>query len=268
MLDALYQAVLSTGDVLLGWLLALPREAAIVAVAAGTATVLTLVRLVATDQDLLRRCREDRRTLKLRLRAARAATGALAAVRQRVALKALRQEALPLLVSILPIALLATWCFARLAYVPPQAGEQIAVVAYYPISAAGQLAHLVPQEGLGADGGWIREIVAATGGAGPYARAEWTVRAEARPQPYDLVVRSDSEEYTHQLLVGQRTYYPPVRWQKGGSRVNALEVKLRPARPFGILPGVPVLALQPWLVGYLLVTICLVAVLRRVLRIY
>ncbi len=186
-MDAFYQAALRAGDFAFGWLLALPRDAAIVLVAAGTATLLVLVRPFATDQGLLRRCREDRRTLAGRIRRARAhargegaarltrvaldaldreglevpATeegrlrrlvgrwhrrqdaGRLAAVKQRVALKALRQEVLPLLLAILPVALLATWCFARLAYLPPRGGQGDR--GRRPLSAGGGRADRAPR---------------------------------------------------------------------------------------------------------------------------
>ncbi len=192
----------------------------------------------------------------------------LAAVKQRVALKALRQEVLPLLVAVLPIALLATWCFARLAYLPPRGGEAVEVVARYPLSEAGQVVHLVPQDGMTCEGGWVREVKAVTGGGAPSARAVWTVRAAVRPEPYALIVRSDSGQYTHDLLVGGRTYSAPVRPQGSGPGEHALQVRLRPARLFGVVPGIPVIGFQPWLVGYLLITIPLVPLLKRTLRIY
>ena len=311
-MDALYQAALRAGDFAFGWLLALPRDAAIVLVAAGTASLLVLVRLFTTDQDLLGRCRQDRRTLAGRIRRARAhahgedgarlaraaldALGRegldvppaeegrlrrlvgrwhrrrdaarLSAVKQRVALKALRQEALPLLVVIVPIALLATWCFARLAWMPPRGGEGIEVVAHYPLTEAGQIVHLVPQDGMTCEGGWVREAEAETGGPKPYARAVWMVHAGPRQQPYALIVRSDRGQYAHELLVGQRAYSAPVRLQGTGSGGRALEVRLRPARPFGVVPGIPAIGFQPWLVGYLLITIPLVPLLKRTFHIY
>ncbi len=59
-----------------------------------------------------------------------------------------------------------------------------------------------------------------------------------------------------------------MRLQGGGSGGRALEVRLRPARLFGVVPGIPAVGFQPWLVAYLLITIPLVPLLKRTLRIY
>ena len=60
-------------DVLLGWLLLLPRSIAVLAVGLTTAALLTLIRRWTTNQDRLRRASADMRRLKELKRAAKQA---------------------------------------------------------------------------------------------------------------------------------------------------------------------------------------------------
>ena len=108
-------------DVPLGWLLALPRDLAIALVAVGTSLVLTLVRKWTTNQDRLRRAGADVRRLRALLREAKweKDRGAVRRLRTTLAMVRtirFRAEGLPLLVSIVPIALLAFWAVQRLDY--------------------------------------------------------------------------------------------------------------------------------------------------------
>jgi hypothetical protein len=81
------------------------------------------------------------------------------------------------------------------------------------------------------------------------------------------VVRYGDESYRHRLLVGQRRYSRPVKLQREGSREHAIELKMRRLKPFGVVPGIGAV-FPPWLVGYLLVTIPGVPLLKRLFGIH
>src|SRR5690242_17736034 len=122
-------------DYVLGWLLLLPRDAAIVVIAVLTSLVLTLGRKWCTNQELLGRCAGDLRRLKQLIRQTKASSAAPAVRRSEIQrmkstvslikLKQLRAEGRVLLVALLPLALLATWGMERLDYVPPRPGEEL-----------------------------------------------------------------------------------------------------------------------------------------------
>ena len=257
-------------DAALGWLLGLSWTATLVVVAVGTGAILALVRKIATDQDLLARADADKKTLKKRLREAKAARDAEAVRRIRttksmVALRTFSQEGKPLLLAVVPIAILATWCFNRLGYVPPAAGEEIEVVLYAPVSAVGEVAHLVPAEGLRADR-WVQPVTMAEvqGTAGGLAR--WVVRAEGRTKPYQLVFRLRDRTFDRaELLVGQPTYSTPLTTDAAGEM--GVELKMREAKLLDVVPGLGSL-LPPWLIAYLVLVIPLAIVVKRVLRVY
>lgn len=176
MLDAITNACLAITDPLLGWLLYLPRDAVLMILALGTALLLSVVRLFTTNQDLLRRCHQDKARLKVLIREARRARDpeALARYRttlQHVALTTLAAEGKPLLASLVPLILLGTWAFCRIAYLPVRPGSPVALRLYTPLADIGQWAHLVPPAGLQSETGWIREVQADRLGSEPTTAA-------------------------------------------------------------------------------------------------
>ena len=311
MLEAINDFFLSLADPLLGGLLHVPRDVALIVVAVGTALILTLVRLVTTDQELLGRCDHDKKRLKERIKAikrqdehktaheqiervrddltrqghdvdpedadklekvlTRALTRAdlqgLRSTKNAVGLKTLRQELLPLLVSLPLIILIATWAFARLGYHAPPAAEPVEITMYLPRSAAGSLIHMVPQEGLSASEGWVREVKVETDMGQTYGVARWEVSGAASEDPYPLQVKHRSESYEHGLLLGQEKYAAPLKFfDDRGEYV--LEADLKPYKPFGVIPSIPFLPFAPWLVGYLVIVIPFVPLLKRVTGIH
>ena len=257
-------------DVLLGWLLALPTDVAIFAVAIGSALILTGVRVFTTNQNMLRRAAADKQRLNVLIRQAKQARDKLAVKRYRttksmIAMKTVAAEGKPLLVSLLPIAMLATWCIHRLEFHPPRDGESVRVHFYTPVSAIGSIMHLVPEPGLSADDGYVQEIEAGSYNNVPQGVATWMVRAAKAGAPYPLTFRYKDETYRHDLLVGQRAYSPAFIMP---SEHVASELKLRPVKLFGIVPGIEALLFPPWLVAYLIIVIPFVFIAKKVLRVY
>jgi hypothetical protein len=199
---------------------------------------------------------------------------------QRIGLLTVKQEGWPLLAALLPIALLGTWCFQRLAFIPPKAGETIAIRAYLPASAAGELAHIVPQEGLrevsqaepGARGKWIQEIAEdrfppATGTV-IGAVATWHVQAAASARPYKLAIHYKTASVEKELLVGQRTYSPDAQFYSDDPSFQCVQMDMKPVKFLGVLPGIPPLSVPPWMLAYFLIAIPSVSLVKRMTRIY
>jgi hypothetical protein len=259
-----------TLDAPLGWLLDLPRDLAIALVAVGTSLLLTLVRKWTTNQDRLRRAGADVRRLRALLREAKREKDPSAVRRLRTTLAMVRTirfraEGLPLLVSIVPIALLALWAVQRLDYVPARPGQDVPVRAYYPIGSVEGLTHLLAPPEVELPEGAVRQVAIAPDGD-TNGVAEWVVRPMAPADEVDLLFRHRGQTVKHALRVGGRAYLPPVAMH-GDGPILATEVMLRRARFLGIVPGVDAIGFPPWLVAYLILTIGLVPVSRRVLRV-
>jgi hypothetical protein len=186
-----------------------------------------------------------------------------------IALKTLKQEGLPLLVALVPIALLGTWCFSRISHHPPEEGETVEVTAYFPISAAGGISHIIPQEGVAAENGWIQEIEAIPEPAAgpPYGKAKWLIKAKARSEPYDLTIRYKESTFRKGLQIGQRTYEPVVEFYDS-NQITCVETLLEEVKLFGIVPGIPLILLAPWIMAYLAIAIPFVFICKWLLKIY
>ena len=275
MLELVNDFTLRIMDVVLGWMLYLPVDAALLIVAVGTSAILTFVRPLTTNQDLLGRCKSDKKRLKQFIREAKRRRDKAAVKRHRstvatIALKTMNAEVKPLLIAIIPIAMLAVWAFSRLAFVPPKPGEPVKVNVYLAASAIGKPVHIVPQDGLSVEDSWMKRVDVDPI-KGPDGRLNglvtWTVKAEKRDEPYTLDVRYAGDTWTRTHRVDGRRYSPVVEFHETGP-VHALELGLTPYRPFGVIPGIPAIYLDPWLVGYLVICIPFVFALRRVTRIH
>ena len=167
MLEWLTNFCTTSVDFVLGWSLSLPRDVVLLIVALLTSLILTGVRVFTTNQEWLKRCKADKKRLSALIRQAKARSDKEAVTRhkntiQLIALKGFSSEGLPLLVSLIPIAMLATWAFSRLAYLAPQPGKEVTLTVEFPAYAHGSVVTLVPQEGMKCDGGWARQIKSET----------------------------------------------------------------------------------------------------------
>jgi hypothetical protein len=184
-----------------------------------------------------------------------------------VALKQLGQEGWPLLAAIVPVLLLAGWCSYRLAFHAPAANQPIEIVLHAPVSAVGEIVHIVPQDGLQCES-WIQPVQSEVVGGIAGGVAHWKVQAAAADRPYRVQLRLREYTWEHDLIVGRRTYANPLVWHDGAGPW-ASEIRLQPVKLFGVVPGMdftnvpwlrnlPLLGwliLPPWMIAYLLITI-------------
>jgi uncharacterized membrane protein (DUF106 family) len=267
-LDWLNHLVLAVMDCVVGWLLLLPRDATLAALALLTSLLFVAVRRYSTNQDLLLRCAADHRRLRELMRDARRRRDTpeltrLRGLRGLVGRKAFAQEGKPLLILLLPLVLLGTWAWQRLEFLPAKAGAPVTFTATFPISAAGQFVHLVPAPGLQAPDGWIRQLTVTTNAGVATAVASWTLTGERGS--YTLTLRRQGRTLMHPLLLGERRSSAPSLVHDDGD-VRTI-VELKQARWLDMVPGVPQLGLAPWLVAYLALVLVITPALKRSLRI-
>ena len=252
---------------MLGWLLWLPRDAALVLLAVLSVLLAVGLRRLVTDQPLLRRAQPgpaatqaaDPRSTRIRrdepARARyRRTAGAVAVLRA-------RQETRTLLVSLLPLAMLMTWASQRIHYLPPAPQEPVEFVAWLPSSAVGSVLHLVPSSGLHSQGGWVREVTPSQLDGSPRGTATWVLQAAASDNDYPLTLRFRERSFEHPVLIGQSRYAPTRRVHGGDVET---ELRLREYRPFGIDAGA---WLPPWLLGYVVLALIAYPLLKRLLRV-
>ena len=95
-------------------------------------------------------------------------------------------------------------------------------------------------------------------------QAIWQLQGAAADEPYALVFRWKDQTLERELRVGQNIYSPAFDVRP--DETLKAEIRLRETRLLGI-PGLGPW-LPAWIVGYLLVTIPCVPLLKRGLRIY
>jgi uncharacterized membrane protein (DUF106 family) len=299
MLEWINHVILTLADPVLNGLLRLPVDLVLVIVAVGTGSIITFSRLFTTNQDLLRRCDRDKQRLGELIREAKLRKDMDSVKRYRatqglVGMTTLRQEGKPLLIVLIPIAILGTWCFQRLAFVPPQAGETVKVQVFFSVSAVDDVAHLVPQAGLrevtpGGAGSWIQKIVPdeidevvqvetldpktqkmvtrkekTKKTVGAYAT--WQIQADARAEPYRLQFRQADQTVEKELRVGGVVYSPDVELYGIDGPFRGVQLHMKPVEFLGLVPGF--LGLAPWMVAYFLLAIPSVSLIKRLARIY
>lgn len=256
----------SLGDSLLGWLLWLPRDAALILLAVLSVLLAVGVRRLVTNQPRLRTIQHDQRRLRQLIREARLKRDEVARARYRrtagaVSLLRARQEMRALLVSLLPLAALLTWASQRMPYLPPAPQEPLAFVAWLPSSAVGSVVYLVPTSGIRSRDGWVREVTPARRGGSSGGTAMWVLQAAAAGEAYGLTIRFRDRSFEHPVQIGQSDYSPPRR--RHGDDFET-ELRLREYLPFGVdTRG----WLPPWLLGYVFLTLVAYPLLKRALRV-
>ena len=298
MMEALNHEMVHVADWIFGWILYLPRDLALFCVAFLSSALLTLMRRWTTNQEWLQRAvadetRQNQLRREARVRGDSEGVQRHKAVITRIKMKTMRYEWKPLLWALLPVTLLATWAFARLAYVPPRLHQEVEVRACVPRAAIGQMAHLTPEPGLGVTSEWMQPIVedrrdppstswdAATLWLGQRWHGVFHASPAAAPSPegaavwhvilhdtqaHNLRIRYAGQTYTAAIRAGTRHYAEPLT-SFADAPLRSIEVMLKPTRLFDFVGGIDWIMLQPWLVAYLLLAIPLMPMLRRLLRI-
>ena len=249
-----HEFCISVGDTLFGWLLYLPRDVSLMLLAVVTTMVLLLIRrLVANQLTLQFTVQDDRRLRRLihraRRRGDRQRAQSYRQTRASVARKRLAAEFWPAVFTLLPLGIMVTWAADRMAYYPPASGAPIELVVYTPVTAVGDVVHLVPRPEVQLSGGWMREIELSERVGRPRGLASWDVCLPPPPTDVPLQLRFGATTIQHRLRVGHVTYAPPVTVH-GADLIttNSLE----PYRPFSFIRGTS--WLPAWSVAYFLLS--------------
>jgi hypothetical protein len=256
---------ISAFDTLLGWLLWLPRDVAVVTLGVFSAVFALSLRRLVCDRQLLGLIRQDERVLKRLIREARRAGDRASLARHRqvraaVARLRLSQEIRAAAAAAIPLLALMPWASARMDYLPPRENETVTLLAWLPASSIGETIHLVPAPGLDTADGWIRSIAKSQFNGQTRGRAEWRIRVASGTAPYRLTLRFRERTLEQDVLVGQPTYTSPFRIH---GEDLATEVRLRRYLPLGI-SRTATISIPPWLFAYLVATLATVLVLGQV----
>jgi len=256
MTDVWNSACIQVGDTLLGWILSYPRDLAVVLLGIMLTCLLLVVRRATIDQAHWRQIAADERRLKELLRGARAAhdyerLGRHRSVRRLVAAQRARAEWVSVVASVLILMAILPWCRRRFEYIPLREGDDVRLIVRLPFTAAGEIAHVVPQSGVSALSGWVRTLEFGNQAGRAAGTAEWSLHVAGDQVRRLIAIRVRDKTAVHSVVVGGATYEPPVQSQAGGIET---EVRLRAYQPFGLLPAQVCPGLPGWALLLTLVT--------------
>ena len=268
--DVFTRTFLAAGDLLLGWMVALPTWLALFFLALLTSLSILLLRKVATDQAMLGQVAADMRAIKTRIRKAKQSKNKnevkrLRELSQKVNFKKLKAEGRPLLWAMIPVALLAAWAFERLAYEPPRAGQPIELRLFEPVTMAGDVVHVVAPAGWQADGSPLA-LLAVDAREPHLSSAAWRF-VVPDGEPAVLRVRTGGGTIEHPIRANS-TAATPLEAYRPGVEDTFTRLDLRERKLFGVVPGIPAIGIPAWMAGYLLFTIGLLIVTKRLLKLH
>ena len=277
MLETINNFMIMIADLALRPLLALPKDAIVAIIAVATAAVIVFIRPFTTNQNMLARCDDDKKRLKELTREAKKvkdkeAIGRYQTTKGQIAMKLMMQEGWPLLIAIIPLIFIFPWGMGRMGFHSPGTDEVVTVSAYFPASAVGRIAHILPREGLEAES-WIARVVETPDGIPDQeGMATWKVKAKARPEPYQLMIRYQGETESMELLIGADIYSTNAILFEPGSKITAAELIMKEYRFAGLIPGffIPLIVfpVQSWMIAYLRIALPLVFALKSLFKIY
>lgn len=233
-------------DVLLGWVLAMHLDVALVIVAVLSVCAMLLVRRLLTSRSRLRAIEEDIHQLKSLIKTARREGDSSALNRHRrnrarVAWQQVRAEFISVLVSTLLFAGMVTWCERHFRHQPLPAHSGFQLRLELPAGQRGRICHLVPLERVSVTEGWVRMLRLESLPQGSRAVADWTLQAEAGR--HALQIRNGEKTLKHDVAVGQRAA-SAVRIEHPG--IGATVIDHAPLQPFGLRSW-------PWLYALIVV---------------
>ncbi len=245
---------ISVGDIVLRWLLHLPRDLTLLVLAGVTATILLLIRRFVANQHVLQCAVQDDRRLRHLVRRARRQGDRQRVQRYRqtrasVARKRLAAEVWPALLALMPLGIIVTWAADRLACYPPDSDAPIQLVVYTPVTDVGDVIHLVPHSDIQVRDGWIRAIELGERVSRRQGLASWDFCIPPPPDDVLLQLRLGAATIQHPLRVGHVTYAPPVKVH-GADLITT--ISLTPYRPFGFVPDTA--WLPGWSIAYFVLT--------------
>ena len=288
--------VANATDCLFGWILYLPRDLSLFCVAVFTSAALNIARKVRTkDQEWLHRAVADEERQNALIKEAKQRGDRESVKRHKdiinlIKMKTIRFEGKPLLWALLPVGLIATWAFMRIAYVPPRLNEPVVVHAYMASTDIGRNVHLVPEPGVEAVDGWVQSVVKdkAPEISGLWDKtgvwigdqflkmlrqerqapklegvATWHIVAHDK-NPHVLKVRYGGRTYEQPFLAGRHQYEEPVK-MFDEAPIQSIEVVLKPMRLFDFVGDLWII--PAWMTAYLMICIAFFYIFRRVLNI-
>jgi uncharacterized membrane protein (DUF106 family) len=240
----------------LGWTLNLPSFWAIFIISLFITVLVTIAYKYTTNQSEMKRIRDDLKGYQKEMRETKDTKKLMSIQKKALELnmKYMKASFKSTLYTFIPIIIIFSWLNMHIAYEQIQPNQEFTVTALFAEGAKGEVSLETTPELTGAG---TREIVD--------DKVTWTLKGDAGE--YALKVKYNTEEYDHKVLITEEnSYLPPekiIRDSKLKKIVNGNEA----VKPFG--ENFNIFGWHPgWLATYIILSIALSSILRKLMKVY
>ncbi len=237
--------------------------------------IVTLVYKWVTDQNEMKRLKEEQKSFQARLKDLKGNQEEFMKVQKeamQVNMQYMKHSFKPTLFTIIPIFLIFGWAIAHLAYEPIYPGEQYSISATFIPGIEGQV-ELVPPKGTSLINQAVQEInsMEIDKESGTLWRKKnkekgntWILKSEQGE--HDLLVKVGKESQSKEVIISKELIYTPKISLFDDSSIKDIQINYKKLRPMG---EYSIFGWQPgWLGLYIIFSIIFSMVLRKVLKIY
>jgi uncharacterized membrane protein (DUF106 family) len=229
----------------------------IFAIALIATVIITIIYKIVTDQDLMKRLKEDQKDMQKKMKEFREHPEKLAQLQKEMWSKSMEQmkhSFKPTMFTFIPILILFGWLSAHLAFVPLYPGEPVYVTVNFDSGIEGT-AKIVAQ-GL--------ELLSEEQAEIEDGKSSWKLQGPSGK--YILEFYHEDQIYEKTILItSKQSYEPPVKNVNDG-KVKSIEVLHKEVKPFGNFsffgwkPG--------WFGTYFLLSIFLSMSIRKLFKVH
>ena len=242
-------------DPIFGPLLNLPSLWAIILLSFLISLVITLITKFATNQDLMKRLKEEMKELQKEAKELRSDPTKAMQVQKQVMqtnMKYMSQSFRSMFYTIIPIIIIFSWMSANLAYDPILPGQDFTTTVVFEKGAAGVVELSVPN-GITINGDGIKEV--------KDSEVKWVLNGGEGEYLLEYIL--DDERYSKEVLITKENKYStPVKTVKGDV-IKSISIGNNPKKLlnlFGWKIG--------WLGSYIIFSIIFSILVRKVIKVY
>ncbi len=217
--------------------------------------IITLITKYATDQDLMKRLKEEMKELQAEMKELKKEPEKAMQVQKQVMqtnMKYMRQSFRSMLYTFIPIIIIFGWMNSHLAYDPIVPGQEFTTSVVFEENARGKIELSVP-DGITIDGAAEKEVKDGV--------VKWVLNGNAGEYPLKYIF--DGKKYSKEVLITEKNMYKePIKRIKGDT-IKSIEIENTPKK---------VLNLFGWKIGwlgtYIIFSIIFSMLIRKVIKVY
>ncbi len=251
-------------NVIFAPLLKLPDTFAVIILAFLVSLIITVVTKYVTDQQLMKRMKEESKELQKQFKEARSNPQKLVELQKKqseMMIQQFKHSFKPTLITIIPLLLIFTWMSSIFAYESINPQQEFDVYAAFDKSAGGEAEIIVP-EGLTIVSSKKSEIKQGLIGRKGYDKlAGWTLKGEEGEHLVEVNYNGEKQQHSV-LITSQDKYIEPEKTFKGNIKLIHIGYEKNILIPIGFRDWFG------WLGTYIWSSLIFAMALRKLMKVY